>query len=263
MSDSSPLPLTLHGKVVVQFGGTGLLGPALISALGAAGATVVIASRKRDSLDAIVAKERAVGADVHPEEADPLSEPSLCALRDRVLARHGRVDGLVYNSAARPMRTVNDDLAAWKASMDANATGFFASVRTFGDAMAERKSGSIVNIASMYGMVGMNPFLYEGTAMTSAPDYFFHKGGMINVTKYLASYYGVHGVRVNAVSPGGIYNPAKPQDPAFLERYGKMTMLGRMADARELGGPVVFLLSDAAAYVTGTNLVVDGGYTAK
>ncbi|MBL9194122.1 MAG: SDR family oxidoreductase [Opitutaceae bacterium] len=263
MSDQTPLPLTLKGKIVIQFGGTGLLGPSLISALGAAGATVVIASRNRSSLDEIVARERAAGADVHPEEADPQSEPSLLALRDRVLAQYGRVDGLVYNSAARPMRTLNDDLSAWKASMDANATGFIATVRTFGNAMAERKSGSIVNIASMYGMVGMNPFLYEGTSMTSAPDYFFHKGGMINVTKYLASYYGAHGVRVNVVSPGGIYNPSKPQAPAFLERYAKMTMLGRMADARELGGPVVFLLSDAAAYVTGANLVVDGGYTAK
>jgi len=263
MSDSSPLPLTLEGKVVVQFGGTGLLGPALITALGAAGATVVIASRKRDSLDAIVAKERLAGADVHPEEADPQSEPSLLALRDRVLAQHGRIDGMVYNSAARPMKSMNDDLAAWKASMDANATGFIAAVRTFGNAMAEKKSGSIVNIASMYGIVGMNPFLYEGTSMGAAPDYFFHKGGMVNVTRYLASYYGASNVRVNVVSPGGIYNPDKPQAAAFLERYAKMTPLGRMADAREIGGPVVFLLSDAAAYVTGANLLVDGGYTAK
>lgn len=263
MSDQSPLPLTLKGKIVVQFGGTGLLGPALISALGAAGATVVIASRNRASLDDIVARERAAGADVHPEEADPQSEPSLLALHDRVLAKYGRVDGMVYNSAARPMKSMNDDLAAWKASMDANATGFIAAVRTFGNAMAEKKSGSIVNIASMYGTVGMNPFLYEGTSMSAAPDYFFHKGGMVNVTRYLASYYGTSNVRVNVVSPGGIYNPSKPQAAAFLERYSKMTPLGRMADAREIGGPVVFLLSDAASYVTGANLLVDGGYTAK
>ena len=129
--------------------------------------------------------------------------------------------------------------------------------------MAERKSGSIVNIASMQGMVGVNPWLYEGTTMTAAPDYFFHKGGMINLTRYLASHYGPNGVRVNVVSPGGIFNPEKPQSDAFLARYAKMTMLGRMAEAREIGGSVVFLLSDASTYITGANLPIDGGYTAK
>ncbi|MFM7752237.1 MAG: SDR family oxidoreductase, partial [Opitutaceae bacterium] len=123
--------------------------------------------------------------------------------------------------------------------------------------------GSIVNISSIYGMVGSNPWLYEGTSMTTAPDYFFHKGGMINLTRHLASHYGPQKVRVNVVSPGGVYNPDNPQAPAFLERYGKMTMLGRMAEAPEVTGAVVFLLSDASTYVTGTNLVVDGGYTAK
>lgn len=99
--------------------------------------------------------------------------------------------------------------------------------------------------------------------MTAAPDYFFHKGGMINLTRYLASHYGPNGVRVNVVSPGGIFNPEKPQSDAFLARYAKMTMLGRMAEAREIGGSVVFLLSDASTYITGANLPIDGGYTAK
>ena len=129
--------------------------------------------------------------------------------------------------------------------------------------MAKQGGGSIVNIASIYGMVGSNLSLYEGTTMTTAPDYFFHKGGMINLTRYLASHYGQQKVRVNVVSPGGIYNPEKPQDDAFLARYAKTTMLGRMAEAGEIGGAVVFLLSDASTYVTGANLPVDGGYTAK
>jgi NAD(P)-dependent dehydrogenase (short-subunit alcohol dehydrogenase family) len=254
---------SLKGKVVIQFGGTGLLGPALITALGAAGATVVIASRSRASLDPIIARERAAGHDVFPEEADTHSEPSLHALRDRVLTQHKQVDGFVYNAASRPMKSFNDNLSAWQESMATNATGFFAAVRTFGDVMAARGSGSIVNISSQMGTIGMNPWLYEGTPGNIAPDYFFHKGGMINFTRHLASHYGQKGVRVNVVSPGGIYNAAKPQPPAFLERYGKMTMLGRMADPRELGGAVVFLLSDAASYITGANLPVDGGYTAK
>jgi NAD(P)-dependent dehydrogenase (short-subunit alcohol dehydrogenase family) len=247
---------SLAGKVIVQCGGTGLLGRGLVNALAGAGATLVVASRNRAALTALHAPAQI-------EEVDITSEASLHALRDRLLAQHGRVDGLVFNAVSRPMRSNADPLSAWADSMATNATGFYATVRTFADAMADRAGGSIVNIASMQGMVGSNPWLYEGTTMTAAPDYFFHKGGMINLTRYLASHYGPQRVRVNVVSPGGIYNPAKPQAPAFIERYAKTTMLGRMADAHEIGGAVVFLLSDAASYITGANLAVDGGYTAK
>jgi NAD(P)-dependent dehydrogenase (short-subunit alcohol dehydrogenase family) len=170
---------------------------------------------------------------------------------------------MVYNAVTRTMSSYGDALAKWEESMRVNSTGFFAAVRACGDAMARDKRGSIVNISSQMGTIGPNFFLYEGTSMTAAPDYFFHKGGMTNLTRYLASHYGPQGVRVNVVSPGGIYNPAKPQPADFLQRYGKMTMLGRMAEAREIGGAVVFLLSDASSYITGANLPVDGGYTAK
>ena len=266
MSDSAPF--SLAGKVIVQFGGTGLLGPALVSALGSAGATVVAASRSRESLNALVAAEAKAGADVQAEEVDTKSEPSLRALRDRVLERHQRMDGIVYNAASRPMSSMDDDLGKWKESMDTNATGFFSTVRIFGDAMRPQRAGSIVNIASQMGTIGVNPWLYESPGTVGAvkfppPDYFFHKGGMINLTRYLASYYGADGIRVNVVSPGGIFNPARPQDAGFLERYGKMTMLGRMARAGEIANAVVFLLSDASSYITGANLPVDGGYTAK
>ena len=254
---------SLAGKVVVQCGGTGLLGRALATGIAASGATLIVASRDRTKVEAQLAAPRAAGQAVHPEQVDLGDEASIHALRDRVLAAHGRIDGVVFNAVTRPMRTMADDLSAWKESMAVNATGFFAVVRALGDAMARSGGGSIVNIASMQGMIGMNPALYEGTTMTAPPDYFFHKGGMINLTRYLASHYGPQKVRVNVVSPGGIYNPEKPPPPAFLERYAKATMLGRMADAPEISGAVVFLLSDAATYVTGTNLVVDGGYTAK
>jgi len=254
---------SLAGKVVIQCGGTGLLGRALVHGLGAAGATLIVASRNREAIATVAAGEQAAGHSVFVEETDIGSEASLHGLRDRVLAAHGRIDGLVFNAVSRPMRRFDDELSAWEASMAVNATGFFAAARVFGDAMAVRGSGSIVNIASMQGMIGPNFWLYEGTSMTAAPDYFFHKGGMINFTKYLAAHYGPRGVRANVVSPGGIYNPEKPQAPEFLERYGKMTLLGRMAQAREISGAVVFLLSDASTYVTGANLPVDGGYTAK
>jgi NAD(P)-dependent dehydrogenase (short-subunit alcohol dehydrogenase family) len=253
----------LAGKVVVQFGGTGLLGRALVTALSTARATLVVASRNREALGDLVATEKSAGRAVQADQVDITSEASLHALRDRVLADHGRVDGIVFNAVSRTMRGFGDSLANWSASMQVNATGFFATVRTFGDAMAARDGGSIVNISSMMGTVGMNPWLYEGNGSNPSPDYFFHKGGMNNLTRYLASHYGPQKVRVNTVSPGGIFNPDRPQAAAFLERYGKMTMLGRMAEAREVGGAVVFLLSDASTYITGANLPVDGGYTAK
>ena len=258
----SALP-SLKNKVVVQFGGTGLLGKALVSGIASAGATLVVASRDQNSLSSVVASERKAGRSVSAETVDILSEASLFALRDKVIKDHGRIDGVVFNAVSRTMAKISDPLSAWEASMATNATGFFATARAFCDAMAQKKSGSFVNIASMQGMIGPNFWLYEGTPMGAAPDYFFHKGGMINLTRYLASHYGPLGVRANVVSPGGIYNPEKPQSPAFLERYGKMTMLGRMGEAHEMVGPVAFLLSDAAAYMTGSNIVVDGGYTAK
>ncbi|MCW5549599.1 MAG: SDR family oxidoreductase [Opitutaceae bacterium] len=258
MPESSPF--SLAGKVVVQFGGTGLLGRALVDALGAAGATLVIASRNRAAIEAGLT----AGRRQHAEQVDITQEASVAALCDRVVAAHGRIDGLVFNAVSRPMRNERDTVAAWEESMRVNATGLFLTLRTFADAMAAQPTGgSIVNIASIQGMVGANPWLYEGTAMGTVPDYFFHKGGMLNLTRHYASLYGPKKVRVNVVSPGGIYNPEKPQAAPFLERYGRMTMLGRMAEAREIGGAVVFLLSDAASYVTGVNLPVDGGYTAK
>lgn len=260
---AKPSQFSLEGKVIVQFGGTGLLGRALVSALSAAGATLVVTSRNRPALEAMAIAEQTRGRTVIVEETDIGSEPALYALRDRVLERFQRINGVVLNAVSRPMRFLGDDLARWRESMEVNSTGVFATLRVFGDAMAAQGSGSIVNIGSMYDIIGSNPWLYEGTTMKTSPDYFFHKAGMLNLTRYLASEYGTRGVRVNIVSPGGIFNPEKPQAEAFLERYGKMTMLGRMANAEEIGGAVIFLLSDAASYITGTNLLVDGGLTAK
>jgi len=254
---------SLAGKVIVQFGGTGVLGRSLAAALAEAKATLIVASRNRTSLANLADEQRALGYTVHIDEVDIGSEASLHALRDRILDTHGRIDGIVFNAVSRPMKSYDADLKDWRSSMDVNATGFFATVRAFGDAMVGQKSGSIVNIASQMGTIGMNPWLYEETPMPVPPDYFFHKGGMINLTRYLASHYGSHNIRVNVVSPGGIANPDQPQAEAFVTRYGKMTMLGRLAHAREIGGSVVFLLSDASTYLTGTNIAIDGGYTAK
>ena len=145
--------------------------------------------------------------------------------------------------------------------MRVNATGIMLMHRHFGGSMAEQGSGSIVNIGSIQGMIGPSYELYTGTNMGDMPpDYFFHKGGMVNLTRFYAALYGPKQVRVNCLAPGGFFNQ---QPEPFLQRYCEHTMLGRMADPSDLGGSVIFLLSDASLYVTGVNLPVDGGYTAK
>ena len=252
---------SLSGKVVLLTGAAGLYGRGLAATLAEAGAQLVIASRNLGQLQTVAEEQTARGLAVVAEPLDQGDEGSVLALRDRVLARFGRVDGLVNNSVLRPMRTPDDPVAAWEESMRVNCTGVFLMTRAFGEVMCAQQSGSIVNISSIQGLVGPSLELYAGTDMgTPPPDYFFHKGGMLNLTRYYAGVFGPRGVRVNAVSPGGFFNH---QSEPFLTRYCEHTMLGRMADSTDLGGAVVFLLSDAARYITAANLTVDGGYTAK
>lgn len=250
---------SLAGKVVLLTGGAGLYGRGLAAQLAAAGATLILASRNVAALEKVAAEERERGFTVHARPLDQSEESSILSLRDGVLAEFGHVDGLVNNAVARPMKSADAPLADWEASMKTNATGLFAISRAFAEPMAERGSGSIVNIGSIQGMVGPDYTLYEGLNMHAIPDYFFHKAGMVNLTRFLAARYGPRGVRVNCLSPGGFYSE---QNPEFVRRYERATFLRRMADDRDLGGPVIFLLSEAARYVTGVNLPVDGGYTA-
>lgn len=259
MAESNPF--SLKDKVVIVTGGSGLYGRQLTHAVASAGAITVIASRNVRALETVAEEERRSGLTVHAEELDQGDEASVLALRDRIMQRFGRGDGLVNNSVLRTMKSMDDTAEAWEKSMRVNATGVFLMMRAFGQAMAERGDGSIVNVGSMQGMVGCAPELYAGTDMgLPPPDYFFHKGGMINLTRYYASVFGRNNVRVNCISAGGFFNN---QPEPFLSRYNEHTMLGRMADKEDLGNVVVFLLSRAAKYITGANLPVDGGYTAK
>jgi NAD(P)-dependent dehydrogenase (short-subunit alcohol dehydrogenase family) len=220
---------------------------------------VILASRNVAELEKVAAEENQSGYTVLARQLDQGDEASILRLRDSVLSEFSRLDGLVNNAVARPMRGPDAPLAEWTASMQVNATGLFAITRAFGAAMAERGAGSIVNVGSIQGMVGPDFSLYEGLPMTALPDYFFHKAGMVNLTRFFAASLGPSGVRVNCVSPGGFFSG---QHPTFVERYARATFLRRMADESDLCGPVVFLLSEAARYVTGVNLPVDGGYTA-
>lgn len=259
MSSVSAPSFSLTGKIVLLTGGAGLYGRGLAAQLAASGATLVLASRDVAALQKVAAAENAQGRVVHARQFDQGDEGSILRLRDDVLKEFGRLDGLVNNAVARPMTSFDAPLADWETSMKTNATGLFAITRAFGEAMVRQGAGSIVNIGSIQGMVGPDFTLYEGLKMATLPDYFFHKAGMANLTRFFAARYGPQGVRVNCLAPGGYYNG---QHPTFVERYTKKTFLKRMADDHDLGGPVIFLLSDAARYVTGVHLPVDGGYTA-
>jgi NAD(P)-dependent dehydrogenase (short-subunit alcohol dehydrogenase family) len=251
---------SLRNQVIILTGGAGLYGRGLVRDLASAGAELVIASRNVEALEKVAAEERADGHRVTAMQLDQADEASVLASRDAVLAKFGRIDGLVNNAVARPMKSP-DSVEGWVESMRVNATGLYLITHHIGKVICEQGKGSVVNIGSMQGMIGPSFELYAGTNMgVPPPDYFFHKGGMINFTRYYAALFGPKGVRVNCLSPGGFFNS---QPEPFLTRYNEHTMLNRMADPEDLGGSVIFLLSDASKYITGANLAVDGGYTAK
>jgi len=253
---------SLDGKVALITGGAGIAGRQMVRALAAAGATTVVASRKRAALESFQNELASDNLAIEIESFDQGDETSILGLRDRLVDTHGRIDVLVNNAVARPMtKGFSDDAKAFAASMQINATGLFLITRAIGDVMAAQNSGSVVNIGSIQGMIGTDPELYRGTNMHGwYPDYYFHKSGMINFTRFVASYYGQSGVRCNCISPGGVETD---QPPEFKERYAARTFLGRMVNETDRMGAVVFFASDASAYVTGVNLPVDGGYTAK
>ncbi len=253
---------SLSDKTALVTGGAGLYGRQIVTALAQAGADTIIASRNLDALESFAGELREEGLNVTAERLDQGDEASIHALRDSIRAGRGKLDILVNNAVARPMKGYGDDLAAFEESMRVNATGLFAVTRAMGDLMAETPGGSIINIGSIMGMIGPEPTNYTGTGMNAwYPDYFFHKGGMINFTRFIAMYYGDRGMRCNCLSPGGLFQPSMP--PAFVENYSARTCLGRLADDSDLMGIIVFLASDASRYITGANIPVDGGYTAK
>jgi NAD(P)-dependent dehydrogenase (short-subunit alcohol dehydrogenase family) len=252
----------LDGKVAVVTGGAGLYGRQIVRALAEASARVVVASRNVGKLREFEQSLQSQGlklAGTFP--LDQSDEKSILGLRDQVVSQFGRAQVLVNNAVLRPMRDWNGSAGQFAASMAVNATGLFLITRAFGEAMAsDGAGGSIINVGSIQGSVGPDFSLYEGLDWSTPPDYFFHKGGVLQLTRFAAAKLGPRGVRVNAVSPGGFL---AGQDEVFIKRYQARTFLGRMADDNDLGGVIVFLASDAARYITGANIPVDGGYTAK
>jgi len=209
---------SLKEKVALVTGGAGLYGRQIVTALAEAGAQVVMASRHQEILESLAEGHRRQGYDITALGFDQGKEDSILALKDIIVRRCGRLDILVNNSVLRPMKKgFHDKASTFAESMKVNATGLFIITRAFGDLMAERQQGSIINIGSIQGMIGPDPAIYRGTTMNGwYPDYFFHKGGMINFTRFLASYYGTAGIRCNCIAPGGFLTAQMPE--AFVRQ---------------------------------------------
>lgn len=253
---------SLKGKVAIVTGGGGIAGRQISTALSQAGATTYVTTRKQDRLSDLEQEFEEAGCNIKAVYMDQTDEASVLALRDQLVQNEGKMDILVNNAVARTMSGWDDPIEKFSESMQVNATGLFLVTRAFGDVMAEHGSGSIINIGSIQGMIGPDETLYKDMPFHGfIPDYFFHKGGMINFTRFTAAMYGSSNVRCNCISPGGIRSSNNTGE--FEQRYSQNTFLGRMGNQTDLMGAIVFLASDASVYVTGVNLPVDGGYTAK
>ncbi len=251
---------SLKDRTVVLTGGAGRFGRQIVEGLVQAGARVYMASRGIDALQELAEEYCRQGHDVRALQLDQGEEESIRKLYETITRESERIDVLVNNAVLRPMADWDSPAKEFTYSMEVNATGTFLLTRLFGERMAEQGGGSIVNIGSIHGMIGPDFTLYEGLDWGMPADYFYQKGGMIQLSRYAASRLGPRGVRVNTISPGGLYDG---QDPRFVERYNARTFLGRMANDTDLQGLVVFLASDASVYITGVNIPLDGGYTSK
>lgn len=253
---------SLKERVALVTGGAGRYGRQICRALAEAEATVIVGSRNYEHCESFAGELR---GESHCDAAalclDVMADRSVEDAMTQIASRWGRIDILFNNAVsvqAAPAR--RHGTGDWAQAMESNATGLYRMIRAFGETMARQSSGSIVNIASIYGMVSPDFRIYEGSEpMTNPPSYGFAKAGMIQLTRYFAVYFASRGVRVNSISPGGLCSREMP--PAFVAEYVKRTPLGRMAGPNDLKGAALFLASDASSYVTGQNLIVDGGYT--
>lgn len=250
----------LDRRVAVLTGGNGLYGRFFARALGEAGAHVVITSRDADTAQDAARRLSADGLAASGYALDLADTDAANTFVARVRDDLGRLDILLNNAVHRQGGDLPDTTADdWTATSQVNSRGLFLLTRAAAAVMGD--GGSIVNIGSIYGLVGPDFSLYDGTEMTMPAFYAYDKAGMVGFTRYLACLLGSRGIRVNCLCPGGLYSGSQPD--SFTAAYRRRTPLGRMASGEEVAAAAVFLASDAAAYVTGVTLPVDGGWTAR
>ena len=242
----------LENKIIIVTGGNGLLGSAIIKKLKDHGAFVI-------NLD-ISHKTNEILSNI---ECDITNKESIDHALAIILNKYNKIDGLVNNAYPRTRDWGNKfediKLDSWKKNIDWQLNSYFYISQQVAIQMTKQKSGSMINIASIYGVNGPDFTVYEGTSMTMPAGYAAIKGGLVNLTRYMASYFGPHQVRVNSVSPGGIFDN---QNSIFVKNYEKKVPLQRMGVPEDIAPSIAFLLSDDSKYITGQNLIIDGGWTA-
>ncbi len=256
---------SLKGKVVVVTGGAGLYGQPICTALAEAGALVVIASRDERKCTEFARSLSEKGYQAIGKALDLADENNIQNFVKDIASTYGSIDVLVNNAVSREGFKNLDDMSKleWEASQQINSTGMMLITKEVLQQMRAQQSGNIINIGSIQGVVGPNFPVYGDTGMTSPINYTYDKWAMIGFTKWIANYYGKFNIRANCISPGG-YGPGIAEaigENEFVHNYKRLTPLGRFADENDIQGPILFLASEASAYVTGHNLLVDGGWT--
>ncbi|WP_316810909.1 SDR family oxidoreductase [Pedobacter heparinus] len=255
----------LDGKVAIVTGGAGLYGKPISLALAEAGALVIVASRDLEKCEAYAMVLKQQGFKAEGMFLDMGDEQSIQNFTRKIIERHGQIDILVNNAVSREGFKDLEQVTKteWERSQQINSTGLMLITQAVVLEMKVRGSGNIINIGSIQGVVGPNFGIYGDTGMTSPLNYTYDKWGMVGFTKWLANFYGKFNIRANCISPGG-YGPGVAEligKNEFVDNYKKMTPLGRFAEDDDIKGPVIFLASEASAYITGHNLLVDGGWT--
>lgn len=252
--------LSLKGKIILVSGGAGNYGKCIVEGMAEADGTVIIASRNLEQGQNVAKEFRKKGGDVHALRVDQGEHDSILELKNNIIEQFGKLDVFVNNAVSRPMKGYDAPIEDFGESMRVNATGCMDILREMADLIVQNGGGSIINIGSMMGMFGPDLSNYEGTNMGNpSPDYFFHNAGLMNLTRYMAQLLAGKNVRVNCVSPGGLFNN---QPERFLENYTKKVPLRRMANRDDIKGLMVLLASEAGAYINGENILMDGGLNA-
>ena len=255
----------LTTKIAVVTGGSGLYGKSISLALAESGATVIIASRNLEKCRKYAKKLIDLGLKADALTLDQGDEVSIRTFVEQVLGKYRQIDVLVNNSVSREGMADLDQVSrdGWENAQRVNSTGLILLTQAVIKGMVERKQGSIINIGSIQGAAGPRFPVYGDTGMSSPINYTYDKWGMVGMTKWIANKYGKFNIRCNCISPGG-YGPGVEESVGrgeFFDNYVRLTPLGRFANDDDMKGPVAFLASDSSAYVTGHNLLVDGGWS--
>ena len=243
---------SLKEKVIIITGGSGLLGNEIVSKV-----------RDKDAICINVDINHETSNDLSTIKCDITNPQSVDECIALIIEKHQRIDGLVNNAYPRTAdwgtKFEEINYQSWQKNVDSQLNSYFYFSQQVALQMMKQNGGSIINMASVYGIVGPDFTVYDGTQMTMPTAYSAIKGGLINLSRYLASYLGPYNIRVNTISPGGIFDG---QNPIFVENYNKKVPMKRMGLPEDISPAIAFLLSDDSRYITGQNIAIDGGWTA-